>query len=97
MASEPSAAEKRGSDFTVDSESEVKKTRIQQVMIASLQTEVEVNEDASEKRVVWTPDGYFDDTQLQAGILQELQAMKSSRCTRRSPLQDGLQRKRKGS
>ena len=45
-------------------------------MIARIQTEVEVNEDASEQRFVWTPDGYVDGTQLQAGIQQELQAMK---------------------
>ena len=45
-------------------------------MIARTHTEVEVNEDASEQRFVWTPDGHFDDTQLQAGIQQELQAMR---------------------
>jgi len=78
MGFSSSSVEKRGSDDTVDSESCIKKTRIQEVMIAQIQTEIEVNEDASEQRFVWTPDGYFDEAQLQAGIQQELQAMKKA-------------------
>ena len=54
----------------------LRKTRIQEVTIAQIQTEIEVNEDASEQRFVWTPDGYFDEAQHQAGAQQELQAMK---------------------
>ena len=45
-------------------------------MIAEAQTEIEVNEDASEKKMVWTPDGYFEQSQLQEGISAELEAMK---------------------
>ena len=61
MGFSSSSVEKRGSDGTVDSESGIKKTRIREVMIAQIQTEIEVNEDASEQRFVWTPDGYFDE------------------------------------
>ena len=90
-----SSVEKRGSGDTVDSESGAKKPLFQEAMLARIQTEVEVSEDASEQRVVWTPDGYLDEAQLQAGIQQELQAMKSLMCTMRLALQHGQLQRRK--
>ena len=43
MGFSSSSVEKRGSDDTVDSESCIKKTRIQEVMIAQIQTEIAVS------------------------------------------------------
>ena len=82
MGVSSSSVEKRGLDGTVDSESRVKKTRIQEVMIAQTQTEIEATEDASEQRFVWTPDGYVDEAQLQAGVQQGTSCHEKVCCVR---------------